>query len=97
MWLVNHYPKLILSLMFMAKPLLAGPIDSPAPRGDIRSAMYSIEDICQRLKKGEEGERQPFQGPMSGPQASSRCTLNDVMARRRRRMRRVECSRVKCY
>ncbi|NJO15337.1 MAG: DUF1566 domain-containing protein [Thioploca sp.] len=81
MWLVNHYPKLILSLMFLAKPLLAGPIDSPAPPDDIKSAMYRVEDICQRLKSGEEGELKAFSGPESGPQENSRrCTLNDVMA-----------------
>lgn len=42
MWLVNHYPKLILSLMFLAKSLLTGPIDPEAPRGDIGSAMYVL-------------------------------------------------------
>ena len=40
---------------------------------------YSIEDICQRLKSGAEGELKAFQGPASGPQESKRCTLNEVM------------------
>jgi hypothetical protein len=77
---VNPALKLVIPLMFVAKPLLAGPIDSPAPLGDIRSAMYRVEDICQRLKSGEAGELKAFSGPTSGPQDSNRCTLNDVMA-----------------
>ena len=77
---VNPALKLVIPLMFVAKPLLAGPIDSPAPLGDIRSAMYRVEDICQRLKSGEAGELKAFSGPTSGPADSNRCTLNDVMA-----------------
>ncbi len=74
--------KLIVSLMCLSAPLLAVPVDSPGPRGDMSSAMYSVNDICERLKTGVEPELKPFElsGPTSGPGADNRCTLNDVMA-----------------
>jgi hypothetical protein len=82
MWLsINKGPKLIISLMFLNTPLLAGPVDAPAPFGDMGSAMYSINDICERLKSGAEPELTPFSGPTTGPGGGgARCTLNDVMA-----------------
>ncbi len=76
-----NYLQLIIALMLPVVSLLAVPVEPPAPFGDPRSAMYSIEDICQRLKSGEEGELRGFGGPPSGPQEmSKRCTLNEVMA-----------------
>jgi hypothetical protein len=78
----NHmrYFNPALSWMFLSVPLLAGPVEPPAPFGEMGSAMYSINDICERLKSGVEPQLTPFGGPTSGPGASSRCTLNDVMA-----------------
>ncbi|NJO16813.1 MAG: DUF1566 domain-containing protein [Thioploca sp.] len=70
-----------LMMFLISLPLLtlAGSLEPPGPPGSMSSAMYRVEDICQRLKTGVEPELKPFRGPTSGPGASSGCTLNDVM------------------
>jgi hypothetical protein len=80
MLFLNKYLQLIISLMLLSMSLLAGPVEPPAPFGEMGSAMYSINDICERLKSGAEPQLTPLGGPASGPGASNRCTLNDVMA-----------------
>ncbi len=70
----------IMILSILSPLALAGNLEPPGSPGEMSSAMYSINDICERLKSGAEPELTPLSGPTSGPEASSRCTLNDVMA-----------------
>jgi hypothetical protein len=63
--------KLIVFLMCLSVPLLAAPVEPPAPYGEMGSAMYSINDICERLKSGAEPQLTPFSEPTSGTEASS--------------------------
>lgn len=71
---------LIMTLSSLLPLVLAGNLEPPASPTEIGSAMYSIDEICQRLKSGAEPNLTPFSGPTSGPGASARCTLNDAMA-----------------
>jgi len=60
-------------------PLLAGDLNSPAAPSDAGSAMYTIEDIYNRLDAGTEGtKRTTFKEPSAGP-ASTGKNLDDVM------------------
>jgi hypothetical protein len=73
----NHH---LLSLLIFASPMaLAGNLNPPAGPTDPASAMYNIQDICNRLETGAPGSKQTFTQPTSGPADSSRCTLNDIM------------------
>lgn len=60
----------------------AGTLDAPAPPTSGSSAMYNINDVCNRLDSGAAGSTRSgaFSEPASGP-AASNCTLNDVMAK----------------
>ncbi|NJO17556.1 MAG: hypothetical protein HC877_18005 [Thioploca sp.] len=60
------------------QPTLAGSLEPPGPPGSMSSAMYSVNDICERLKTGAEPELKPFRGPTSGPGVSSGCNLNEA-------------------
>ena len=57
-------------MMFLTSlsPLsLAGSLEPPGSLGSMSSAMYSISDICERLKTRAEPELKPF--TMSGTTA----------------------------
>ena len=56
----------------------AGPLIPPGPPGEPASAMYSLQDICNRLEEGTAGIKKSFFGPSSGP-GSTNCTLNEMM------------------
>lgn len=71
---------LIMTLFSLSPLVVAGNLEPPAPPIEISSAMYGVDDICQRLKQGTEVELIPFSGPTTGPSSSARCTLNEVMA-----------------
>jgi len=73
----NHY---LLSFIIFASPVaLAGNLNPPGGPTHPASAMYNIQDICDRLDTGAVGSKQTFTEPTSGPADSSRCTLNDIM------------------
>ena len=61
--------------------VLAGNLDSPAPPTDAASAMFSQEDLYQRLTSGAQGAKRttPFTEPTSGPGDYGH-TLDEVMA-----------------
>jgi len=61
--------------------VFAGNLDSPAAPDDDASAMYTIEDIYNRLDAGTEGAKRTggFAEPASGPTAGTGHTLNEVM------------------
>jgi len=79
------------TLLFLPFSLVAVDLDSPAPPGDIGSAMYTLKDICYRLKEGTAGEKrgEGFVGPKNGPKPDPNdgsssddevdCSLDDVM------------------
>jgi len=60
----------------------AGSLDSPAPPDDAGSAMYTLEDIYNRLDTGTAGAKRtgPFVEPGAAP-GSTGHTLNEVMAK----------------
>jgi hypothetical protein len=60
----------------------AADVDSPAAPTSAASAMYSLEDIYNRLDTGAVGSKRTgaFTEPSSGPSAT-RKTLDDVMAK----------------
>lgn len=59
---------------------IAGNLDSPAGPGDAGSAMYTIEDVYNRLDTGAEGAKRAgaFVEPTAGP-GSTGHTTDDVM------------------
>jgi len=74
-----HKKYSLISALVLISPLgIAGPLDSPAPPTDPGSAMYSIDDVCNRLMSGAAGTKTPFANPTSGP-SDIGCTLNDIM------------------
>jgi len=73
-------PKQLATLLILPATVFAGPLDSPAPPTDPASAMYSLDDICNRLTTGAAATPTPFNLPPSGP-TDIGCSLNDIMNR----------------
>jgi len=67
----------------MTEAALAGSLEPPAAPDDDASAMYTIEDIYNRLDAGTEGAKRTggFAEPESGPTAGTGHTLNEVMGK----------------
>ena len=65
-----------------AGPVAAGDLDAPAAPTAPGSAMYTLEDLYQRLNAGTAGVPRPgaFVEPTAGPGGTMH-TLNDIMAR----------------
>ncbi|MFK5970651.1 MAG: formylglycine-generating enzyme family protein [Candidatus Marithrix sp.] len=70
---------LIIILILIPIASFAGQLDSQFSPTDKTSAMYSIDDICNRLTSGTNVTKQPFTNPTSGPENTQSCTLNDLM------------------
>lgn len=70
---------LVLVMVFVSHPVLAGSLDSPAAPTDAGSAMYTLEDVYNRIDDGTEGTKRPgaFTEPVAGP-ASTGKTLDDL-------------------
>jgi len=67
--------------MFFSSPLLAGDINSPSAPSDAGSAMFTIEDIYNRLNDGTDGtKRSAFAEATAVPAATGK-TLDDVMSK----------------
>ncbi len=78
---INIENIVVMSLTVVVSPsLLAGSIDSPAVPNNAGSAMYTIEDIYNRLNDGTEATKRTdaFREPSSGPGNTGK-TLNEVM------------------
>jgi hypothetical protein len=71
-----------LALGASAVTIFAADVDSPAAPTSAASAMYSLEDIYNRLDTGAVGTKRSgaFTEPSTGPSAT-RKTLDDVMAK----------------
>ncbi|MFZ1827229.1 MAG: DUF1566 domain-containing protein [Candidatus Competibacteraceae bacterium] len=68
-------------LMLLNAAALAGSLDAPAAPIAAGSAMYTLQDLCNRLNTGAAGTLRtgPFAEPSAGP-AATMCTLNEIMA-----------------
>jgi hypothetical protein len=67
--------------MFFSPSVLAGNLNSPATPSDAGSAMYTLEDIYNRLNDGTEGtKRNAFAESTAVPAATGK-TLDDVMSK----------------
>jgi Protein of unknown function (DUF1566) len=78
-----QYPYYCISLftsVIASNYALAGNLDSPAAVTDVNSAMYSLNDIYNRLNTGSAGSKRTtsFSEPATGPSATG-YNLNDVM------------------
>jgi len=62
-------PKQLATLLILPATVFAGPLDSPAPPTDPASAMYSLDDICNRLTTGAAPT----------PATPSTCTFRDTL------------------
>jgi len=63
-------------------PAFAGNLDQTAAPTDPASAMFTLEDIYQRLATGTAGtKRTSFAGPTAGPIAGTGHTLDEVMGK----------------
>jgi len=71
------------SAVVFSSPLLAGSLDSPAAPTDAGSAMFTLEDIYNRLNDGTAGSKRSgaFAEPSSGPTAGTGHTLDEIMAK----------------
>ena len=65
----------------LAGSVAAGSLNAPAAPGDPGSAMYTLQDLTNRLATGAAGQLRtgPFVEPTAGP-GSTVTTLNDLMA-----------------
>jgi hypothetical protein len=82
-------------------PLLAGSLDSPAAPTDASSAMYTLEDIYNRLDTGATAVAPTggFTEPVSGPGATGH-TLTEVYQKADAAMNKVgvpKTGQTKCY
>jgi len=69
------------STLVFSSPLLAGSLNSPAVPSDASSAMFTIEDIYNRLNDGTDGtKRSAFAESTAVPAATGK-TLDDVMSK----------------
>lgn len=70
------------SLMLMTTVALAGDLDAPAPPSDPGSAMFTLEDLYNRLSYGTAGAKRSgaFTGPVATPGSTMR-TLDQIMAK----------------
>lgn len=70
------------STVVFSSPLLAGSLDSPADPTDAGSAMYTLEDIYNRLNDGTAGTQRSgaFTEATAVPAATGK-TLDDVMSK----------------
>lgn len=68
-------------LLMLNAAALAGSLDAPAAPTAAGSAMYTLQDLCNRLNTGAAGTLRtgPFAEPSVGP-AATMCTLNEIMA-----------------
>jgi len=71
----------LLSLIIFLSPAaaVAGSLNPPGGPTHPASAMYNIQDICNRLDSGAAASKQTFTQPTSDPADLSYCTLNDIM------------------
>jgi len=71
------------SAVVFSPSLLAGNLDSPAAPTDADSAMYTLEDIYNRLNDGTVGVKRSgaFVEPTNGPTAGTGHTLDEVMSK----------------
>jgi hypothetical protein len=68
-------------LLLLSSPIKAGELDSPAPPDAEASAMFTLEDVFERLATGAPGEKrgEGYIEPLTGP-GSTGYTVDDVMA-----------------
>jgi len=75
----------VLSILFLFLPIaaLAWSLDSSAAPTSAGSAMYTVEDIYNRLNAGTAGAKRTgaFTEPSSGPTAGTGHTLDEVMGK----------------
>lgn len=73
---------IVISFGPLVMTVLAGNLDSPAAPSDPGSAMYTLEDIYNRLNAGTAGSKRTggFREPTSGPGSTGR-TLDEVMGK----------------
>jgi len=71
------------STLVFSPSLLAGSLDSPAAPTDAGNAMFTLEDIYNRLNDGTAGSKRTgaFVEPSSGPTAGTGHTLDEVMSK----------------
>lgn len=72
---------LVMLMLLLASHTLAGDLDSPAPPEDPLSAMYTLEDLYQRLENGTPGEKRTggFREPEAGPSVGTGHTVDEIM------------------
>jgi len=68
-------------ILMPALPLFAGNLDQPLAPTNPATAMFTVEDLYQRLLNGAAGTKRvgPFAEPSSGPTAGTRHTLDEIM------------------
>jgi hypothetical protein len=70
----------LLSVICFTSTVLAGNLDAPAAPDNVGSAMFTLQDICNRLDAGTTGSKRTgaFTEPTSTP-ASTECTIDAIM------------------
>ncbi|MEO5331975.1 MAG: DUF1566 domain-containing protein [Magnetococcus sp. YQC-5] len=76
------FVSIFLLFFLLVSPLMAGPQPAPAVPTEPGSAMYTLEDLYNRLNSGEEGSKRtgPFTEPMGTPGATGH-NLNEIMSK----------------
>ena len=73
---------ILVALLLTTTAALAGDLDTPAPPSDPGSAMFTLEDLYNRLSYGTAGAKRSgaFTGPVATPGSTMR-TLDQIMAK----------------
>lgn len=80
---IIHRLSFIVFFSGLAVSAAAGNLDAPAAPTNAASAMYTFQDLYNRLDTGAAGAKRagPFAGPAAGPTAGTMRTLNEIMAK----------------
>ncbi len=82
MLILHIFTPILLLLILFPLSLLAVELDSPASPDDVNSAMYTLEDLCNRLQDGTTVVKRGahFVEPPAGPIDGVGCSLNKAMS-----------------
>lgn len=89
---------LVLVMVFVSHPVLAGSLDAPAAPTDAGSAMYTLEDVYNRIDDGTTGTKRSgeFTEPGAAP-GSTGHTLTELYDLASERSRPAKTGQTICY
>lgn len=80
--LLNLIKSSLWAMSFISSGVLAGDLDAPTAPNEVGSAMFTLQDICNRLDIGTAGSKRSgaFTEPSDAP-ASTGCSIDTIMTK----------------